>query len=322
MLRLLIAALLFSLPGSAATLFRIACGGPGGTDPAGNVWTPDTLYASSGALWTTAGSPTTPYNRLRYSSPPGSPFSISLSPGPGQYTVTLKFQEPNKTAAGQRIFSVSINGQAMLTNLDLFAAAGLQPIDYPFPVMTGADGKITVSLTASPGSNAVISGIQIDGQPPAVPPAYTSGPGASIPAACPPGPLQFYWASDTQMLMVCLAPGPWVAVSLPAVHAFACTGTGSLDSGASCAGLYALQVVGGIGSAPWPIVGVAYATLPTAANVVWKEIAIASLPGLPPTGGIAQVGAIVSGVCQPQSFVWTRTPQAMNGVAAGPQCNM
>ena len=40
------------------------------------------------------------------------------------YTVRLHFAETYWTAAGKRIFNVSINGSQFLTNFDIFAAAG------------------------------------------------------------------------------------------------------------------------------------------------------------------------------------------------------
>ena len=47
----------------------------------------------------------------------------NLTPA-GSYTVRLDFAEIYWTAAGQRLFNVSINGQQVLTNFDIFATAG------------------------------------------------------------------------------------------------------------------------------------------------------------------------------------------------------
>lgn len=168
-LALLTGALFFCPPVFAATLLRIACGGPGGVDAAGNVWQSDAPFASGGASWNTsdaAGKPfgPVPYNHLRYSAnPAGSPFTLALYVAPGSYSLTLKFMEPNKTGPNQRAFSVSINGSAVIGGLDLWATAGLlKAADYAFPVVVPSDGLITIALSASVG-NAVLSGIQIDG---------------------------------------------------------------------------------------------------------------------------------------------------------------
>ncbi|WP_322480436.1 malectin domain-containing carbohydrate-binding protein, partial [Thermogemmatispora sp.] len=40
------------------------------------------------------------------------------------YTVRLHFAETYWSAAGKRVFNVSINGQQVLTNFDIYAAAG------------------------------------------------------------------------------------------------------------------------------------------------------------------------------------------------------
>jgi hypothetical protein len=50
-----------------------------------------------------------------------------LAPG-GTYTVVLHFAELYFTSAGQRVFSVLANGQAVLSDFDIFAAAGAPSI--------------------------------------------------------------------------------------------------------------------------------------------------------------------------------------------------
>lgn len=176
-------ALALALQGQAATLLRIASGGPGGTDTTGNIWSPDANF-NSGATWTNCGSPTTPpcppssnfppfpalaapYVNLRYAQS----FSYTLQVAPGYYIVTLAFIEPNKTAVGQRLFNVLINGQQALSSFDVFQASGgaLKPIQKAFPVVA-ASGTIQIQFTALVG-NAIVSGVELDQ------------------AAGPPGPL-------------------------------------------------------------------------------------------------------------------------------------
>jgi len=43
---------------------------------------------------------------------------------PAAYTVRLHFAEPDDLAAGQRVFSVQIQGKTLLTDLDIVKAAG------------------------------------------------------------------------------------------------------------------------------------------------------------------------------------------------------
>lgn len=208
-MRTALAFVLICFSGHAATLLRVACGGPGGTDQAGNVWSADSGF-SGGYQWTAAnqpalGSQPVPYNALRASS--GFPFTYSFTLQPNStYTVTLKFIEPNKTAAGQRIFGVSLNSTVNFSSIDLFATTGLlKPLDLmPFVVSTGSDGKITITLTPATG-NAVLSGIQIDGPAPAVPVMFQSDTEANKPASCPAAPTLFR-ATDSHFLYWC-APG-------------------------------------------------------------------------------------------------------------------
>ena len=199
-------ALCLCLSCPAATVIRQACGGPGGQDSAGNVWTPDASYAG-GAAWTQINQPALaglpiPYRTLRYSSPPGAPISYTLALIPGSYTVVLKFIEPNATAAGARVFTAAVAsgtqpavgsaGQivtssvsgAALPNLDLFAVAGtLGPYDVTIPI-TVTTGGLVVILTPTHG-NAVLSGIQVDEVPEIPVPTFTRLPYMS---ALIPGP--------------------------------------------------------------------------------------------------------------------------------------
>lgn len=43
---------------------------------------------------------------------------------PAPYTVRLHFAEPEELAAGQRVFSVALQGKTVLSNFDVVAAAG------------------------------------------------------------------------------------------------------------------------------------------------------------------------------------------------------
>jgi Malectin domain len=162
----------------SATLVRIQCGGPGGIDAQGNAWQADAYY-TGGARWGAANQadsgglplPTLPYSTLRYSSGAAFGYVIALPPTTAGYRVVLKFVEPNKSAAGQRVFSVAANGVPVISSLDLFAVAGLlKPWDASFTV-AAPDGRISLTFAPSVG-NAVVSAIQVDDvspPPPAVP---------------------------------------------------------------------------------------------------------------------------------------------------------
>ncbi len=155
----------------AATVVRMACGGPGGTDAAGNVWTADSGIGG-GIAWTAASQPNlssqpVPYQSMCYSVGTAS-FSRTFNVPAGNYTVKFKFLEPNKTASGQRLFGASINGVPVISGLDLFAAAGvLKPYDLAFNT-TAVNGSIQIIFTTALWKS-VISAIQIDSLP-TVPP--------------------------------------------------------------------------------------------------------------------------------------------------------
>jgi hypothetical protein len=151
----LLFALLFAATLPAVTVVNVACGG-----------STDSGY-SGGARWTGAAiaGQAIPFNSMRSSSPLGSPFSYSFTLAPGKYTVTLQFIEPRADqSAGQRLLNVAINGAAVITGLDLFAAAGaLKPYtSASLPVTVAGVLKIDVSATAG---NAILSGIRIDDVP-------------------------------------------------------------------------------------------------------------------------------------------------------------
>jgi len=79
------------------------------------------------------------------------------------HTVRLHFAETFFTAKGSRVFNVTINGTQVLTNFDIFAAAGGENIAniQQFTEAADATGTYTITFT-SVTNNALISGIEID----------------------------------------------------------------------------------------------------------------------------------------------------------------
>jgi hypothetical protein len=142
---------------------RIHAGGAAVTDAAGNVWSADTSY-SGGTPWSTtqnvAGTATPAlYQTCRY----GNGFSYQFNVANGSYNVLLKFAEISRTAVGQRVFSVVINGTTVLSNFDIVAAAGgpLIAVDRTFPV-TVSGGTITVQFLTGASDLPLINAIQIN----------------------------------------------------------------------------------------------------------------------------------------------------------------
>lgn len=88
-------------------------------------------------------------------------FSYCIPVPEGRYRVTVKFQEPAVSAAGEREFDVEINGTTVLKRFDIFAAAGgkQKGVDRSFDA--GAqDGSIRVDFHALKGK-ALVSALSI-----------------------------------------------------------------------------------------------------------------------------------------------------------------
>ena len=79
------------------------------------------------------------------------------------YTVMLHFAEIYWTAAGEREFNVLINGTQVLTNFDVFAAAGGEDIAIvkSFAATASSSGTITIQFTTGAADNPKVSGIEI-----------------------------------------------------------------------------------------------------------------------------------------------------------------
>ena len=104
---------------------KVNCGGPAvaGAAP----WLADTGYSGGTAKSTAAaianatGAPPAVYQTRRYA--PTLTYSFPDVPD-GTYTIRLHFAELYSSAAGQRKFNVSIEGQTKLTNFDIYQEAG------------------------------------------------------------------------------------------------------------------------------------------------------------------------------------------------------
>ena len=94
------------------------------------------------------------YGNFRYVLP-------NLTPGTA-YTVQLLFAELVWNVAGGRLFNVTINGNPVLTNFDIFAAAGGMDIALveSFTAVADANGEITLVFTTI-SDQAEVNGIQV-----------------------------------------------------------------------------------------------------------------------------------------------------------------
>ena len=89
-------------------------------------------------------------------------YSIPHLTANATYTVRLHFAELYWTKAGQRVFNISANGQAQLTNFDIVAAAGANDKAVVKQFTVTADGNGTLTLQFTPVvDNAQVSGIEV-----------------------------------------------------------------------------------------------------------------------------------------------------------------
>lgn len=154
-------------------VLRVNCGAyEPYTDTVGNVWLPD-QYLEEGVEWgfsdgltidrgdlniTGTDSPKI-YETERYSM---SAYKFTLPNG--KYTVRLYFAETFEgiTGEGQRVFSVSINGETVLKDFDLYKEVGgwQEPIVKEFKKVAVSNNKLIIGFTSNI-ENPEINGIEI-----------------------------------------------------------------------------------------------------------------------------------------------------------------
>jgi hypothetical protein len=120
-----------------------------------------------------------------------------LAPG-GSYTILLHFAETYWTAAGQRVFNVSINGATVLSNFDIYAAAGAnKALVEQFPVTANSSGQITVSYTDGSVDQPKSSGIEIRGASSSCTILPSSAPTGLVATASSPSIIGVAWTAVT-----------------------------------------------------------------------------------------------------------------------------
>ncbi|MBI5031942.1 MAG: DUF4038 domain-containing protein [Chloroflexi bacterium] len=122
-------------------------------------------YSTNAAIVTTGvtnPAPQVVYQSERWS---GSTYTLpGLIPG-ASYTVRLHFAEMYFTAANRRKFNVAINGAQVLSEFDVFAAAGAanKAVIREFAVVANSSGQIIVTISNGSLDNAKINGIEVVG---------------------------------------------------------------------------------------------------------------------------------------------------------------
>ena len=115
------------------------------------------VHASGPTLYQTGRTTTSTGSNFTYTVPGFAALSTN--------TVRLHFAETVKTAAGQRLFHVSINGTRVLDSFDIFAAAGGadRAIVREFRAAADASGKYAIKFEklTSPVGAPFVSGIEV-----------------------------------------------------------------------------------------------------------------------------------------------------------------
>jgi hypothetical protein len=151
-------------PGTPTPVYQINCGSSSTISPfaadqyvsGGTQRTVTNTIATSGI---TNVAPQGVYQSERYGN---STYTFPNLTASAKYTVRLHFAELYQTASGKRVFNVSINGNTVLSNFDIYAAAGAayQAVVREFTTTGNSSGQIIIQF-ATVTDNATIEGIEI-----------------------------------------------------------------------------------------------------------------------------------------------------------------
>lgn len=146
-------------------------GGSAYTDASGVRWIADSSYSGGYSVSTASSIASTNGQASTYQTArQGYKFGYAFSVPNGTYSLTLKFADWQATAAGQRVFNVTVNSASALSNFDIYSQAGGQSIALDKTVSTNVcDGTLSIALaskgpetgTLIPGLEALLNGMVI-----------------------------------------------------------------------------------------------------------------------------------------------------------------
>lgn len=148
-------------PTTHRSIVRINCGGPAVTDKLGQVWSADTNFVGGAAMTYDTETVSGAKDVALFQSQRCAPTLIYRIPvSNGDYEVTLRFAEMRWRPEGERVFNVAVEGETVLSNLDINALVGrYAAVKRTFPVSV-TDGVLNVVGTAIV-DQAMISAIEI-----------------------------------------------------------------------------------------------------------------------------------------------------------------
>jgi hypothetical protein len=130
-------------------------------DPASSLYTTGSDLPWSGTNNTDA--PSQLFSTIRYASTTARPeVKYDFPVSSGTYEVRLYFAENSFQSAGQRVFNVAIEGNNVLTNFDIYAAAGYRTAHKRSFTVNVTDGVLDLDFITVTG-NPQINGIAVHG---------------------------------------------------------------------------------------------------------------------------------------------------------------
>jgi hypothetical protein len=286
-------------PVSVSSSVRINAGSTTSyADNNGNAWLADqfvtggTAYGNTNAI---SGSTPAPqvYRSERYGQSKSS-FAYNIPVSNGSYNVNLDFAEAYVTGPGQRIFNVAINGTQVLTNFDIYAAAGGMniPVVKTFNV---AVTNGTLSINFLPGSieNPKVNGIEVS--PGTVPPP-TSTPAIST-SSLPAGTLGLAYSS-TLSATGGASPYSWSVSSGTLPTGLSLSSSGAISGTPTVAGSYPFTVAvkDAASASASKSLGITVATAAPPAVSISSPANGATVSGTFVVSGVASDGVAISSV--------------------------
>jgi regulation of enolase protein 1 (concanavalin A-like superfamily) len=147
-------------PAAAGSTIRINSGGSSYTDSSSQVWSADAYFTGGTAASYTGTVSGTSDPTLYQSERSAKTLTYSIPVANGTYDVTLAFSEMVFNAAGQRVFNLTIEGQPVLQNFDIWALVGKNAALQRTFTTVVTDGMLNI-VGKGNKNNAKLSAIQI-----------------------------------------------------------------------------------------------------------------------------------------------------------------
>jgi hypothetical protein len=139
-----------------------------------NSFVADVDYSAGGTTYATTNTITIPASMASTAAPAAvyqtaregaTTYTVPGLTAGSSYTVRLHFAELYFSAAGNREFNVAINGTTVLTNFDMFAAAGATytAVVENFTATANSSGQIVIAFTNGAVNQPEFEGIEVLG---------------------------------------------------------------------------------------------------------------------------------------------------------------